>query len=357
MVNSRRYHASMTAVGPRRDHVRRLYDRYGRLFWILHSLWALATGAVVLLLARRHWALLPWVGVFLGLTWCSTLFFSRISGRLPETPKLRLSRGVVSYLTRVMYQETLFFLIPFYWYSTTVDSPNVLFLGFLVVLAVLSCLDLVFDRLLRLHPAVALAYFAMVAFATLDFLLPLVFGLQLRWVTPAAAGLAFATALPLAYSPRQILSWPRVLRIAAVGVTVLAASILLRVLVPPAPLRVDHARFGASFVPAPPQMSRVLDDPSPATRAGRELVVVVEIFSPTRLPTRISLRWYRDGALVHTSRDVTILAHELGFRVWDAYKPAEGGIRPGAYRVDAVTVDDQLIGRARLTLTPTSSAR
>ncbi len=329
-----------------------LHDRLGRLFWILHSMWALATGAAVLMLAHRHWALLPWVGVFLGLNWLSTLFFSRVAGRLPETPRLRFSRGVVSYLTRIMYQETLFFLIPFYWYSTTPSSANVLFLGLLGALAVLSCLDLVFDRVLRLHPAIALSFFGVVAFTALNFLLPLVFGLRLRWVTPVAAAAAFATAIPLAYSARPVVLWPRILRIAAAAAIVLTASVTLRVVVPPVPLRVLQARFGAAFEPAPPRMRRPLAGRVARSAAGRELVVVVEIFAPAPLPTEVSLRWYRDGRLVATSRDVTIIAHELGFRVWDAYRPARGGVPAGVYRVDTVTAGGQLIGRASLTLLP-----
>ncbi len=342
----------MAPLGSLWHRLRRLHLRFRRPFWIVHSIWALATGVAVLVLAHRHWAFLPWVGVFLGLTWLSTLFFSRLAGRLPDTPGVRFGHGVVSYLTRIMYQETLFFLIPFYWYSTTTDSVNVVFLAVLVGLAVFSCLDLVFDRILRLHPAVALSFFGMVAFATLNFLLPLVLGLRLRWVTPLAAATALATALPLAYTAREMVRWPRILRIATVVALVLAASVVARAVVPPAPLRVIGARFGTRFAPHPPTIAALLSGAATTGQVGRELVVVVEIFSPTQLRTRVSLRWYRDGRPVATSRDVTIVAHELGFRVWDAYRPEDGPVRPGVYRVDAVTAGNQLIGRARLTVTP-----
>lgn len=63
------------------------WGRHRSLFWMLHSVWALATGVVVLLLAWERYAFVPWVVVFLGLTWLSTLFFGS-SAREEWTPTL-----------------------------------------------------------------------------------------------------------------------------------------------------------------------------------------------------------------------------------------------------------------------------
>ena len=90
-----------------------LHHRYSRAFWAVHSGWALFTGGLVLVLAHNRYGFLPWVVLFLTLTWASTLFFSRFAVRR-DSARLRFAQGFVSYLTRVMYQETLFFLLPFY---------------------------------------------------------------------------------------------------------------------------------------------------------------------------------------------------------------------------------------------------
>ena len=57
------------------------YERHRRAFWILHSIWALVTGAAVIVAAHNRYGFVPWVVAFLGLTWISTLFFSRHLGR------------------------------------------------------------------------------------------------------------------------------------------------------------------------------------------------------------------------------------------------------------------------------------
>jgi Family of unknown function (DUF5924) len=172
---------------------RELHERYARLLWALHSAWALVSGIAVLVLAHNRYGFLRWVVLFIALTWGSTLFFSRFA--VAEGSQfLRFAQGVASYLTRVMYQETLFFLIPFYFYSATLRSWNFLYVLALAAFAVLSCFDMLFDRLLRERRWFAIGFFAFVSFSALQFFLPLL--LPRGSTTPRT-------------SRRRSRSWPR----------------------------------------------------------------------------------------------------------------------------------------------------
>lgn len=62
---------------PPRGRFRRFWQKHRTLFWTLHSVWALATGVGVIVLARERYGFVPWVLLFLGLTWLSTLYFGR----------------------------------------------------------------------------------------------------------------------------------------------------------------------------------------------------------------------------------------------------------------------------------------
>ena len=212
---------------------------------MLHSAWALASGIVVLLLARERYHFVPWVVVFLAATWASTLFFGRAAAREPgRAPGLVLE--VSSYVTRVLYQETLFFLLPFYAYSTVVRSPNVLFLVLLGGLAMLSCVDLLFYRWLRTRPVFALAFFAVVAFAALNLLLPLIGGIGPSIAAPAAALLSVSGAALLAL--RAVPTGRRgQLLLAAVAIVMLAAAMAWPQLIPPVPLRQERVSFAAGM--------------------------------------------------------------------------------------------------------------
>lgn len=328
-----------------------LHRRYSRPFWALHSAWALFTGLVVLVLAHNRYGFLPWVVLFLTLTWASTLFFSRFAaGREPG--KLSFAHGFVSYLTRVMYQETLFFLLPFYFYSTTFPSWNSGYVVVLAALAVLSCFDMVFDPLLRTRRPFAVGFFAVVTYSALQFFLPLVLHVQIHNGAYLAAALAFFASLPVAYSWQE-LRQPR--RLALFALSLLAIVGVLKVgraLVPPVPLRLTAMSFAAGIDPTTLKLDRQLDRVvSVAELPHGRLCVRATIFSPGRLPVRARLRFLRDGKLLKTSRLLDLVAHRRGFRVWDALRGGPDGLPPGLYRVEVWTGEGQLVGRSDIRIT------
>jgi hypothetical protein len=263
-----------------------------------------------------------------------------------------MAHEVTSYFTRVMYQETLFFLLPFYTYSTVVDSPNVLFLALLGGLAAFSCIDLVFDRWLRTRPIFGLTFFAVVAFAALNLLLPLLLGLRLRFATPAAALLALAAAVPLAHRiVAQRHGYGRA-RLAAAAVAFVALPVGFPELIPPVPLRLQSATFAPRIDPRTLALDDTLRSPVSSAEVGGELVVVVEVFAPSALPTEVALEWRRDGITVRQSRTIEIVARAPGFRVWDGWRPPDGAVSPGRYEVILRTQSDRVFGVAKLTVLP-----
>jgi len=327
---------------------RELHDRYRRVFWTLHSIWALFWGAAVLVLAHNRHGYLPWVVLFLGLTWATTLFFSRF-GAASFSPVMRFARGFVSYLTRVWYQGTLFFLLPFYFYSTTVPSWNCVFIGALAVLAVLSCFDLLFDRLLREHRVFAVAFFAVVTFSALQLLIPLVFRLRLEQTTSLAAAVSLVAALPLAYGWRELVRPRRLGRVALAFALVMAGTWALRPLLPPVPLRLSKVRFASRFDTISLHGSPEYTGAIPAAElSGGRLFAVATVQSPVPLRTRIVMRFTSAGRVASSTREVEITAHELGFRVWGVLQAGAASFPAGTYTAELWTAGGQLIGRERV---------
>lgn len=339
---------------PLLQRVRRFWARHRTLFWTLHTAWALATGLAVAILARERYELVLWVVAFLALTWASTLFFGRgaveasqhedDARRAAERPP-GLVHEVTSYLTRIMYQETLFFLLPFYAYSTVVRSPNVGFIALLGILAFLSCIDLLFDRWLRTHAAFALAFFTVVAFAALNLLLPLVFGLGPHQATPLAAVGAVGGTLPLTLRIAPRSTGQRV-ALALVAVGVLTAAIGFPALVPPVPIRLESATFAPDIDSGTLEIADTLPRRATTTQAGSSLVVLVEVFAPSNLPATVRLQWLRDGETLRVSREIEIVAHATGFRVWDRWRAPSGQVPPGRYQVVLRAEGDRLFGVA-----------
>jgi hypothetical protein len=320
---------------------------------MLHSVWGLATGVVVVILARERYAFVPWVIVFLSATWLSTMFF----GRRPATesaPQAEPSDApdirdeLASYVTRILYQETLFFLLPFYAYSTVFASPNVLFLALFGGLAIFSCLDLAFDRLLRTSAVFGLVFFATVAFAAINLLLPILLGIDPEIATPVAAVVAVASALPLAMRAAAMRAGAR-LRLALAAATILAVAIGLPSGVPPAPLRMTSATFASAIDRQTLALTDTLTSGGRAPSDG-VLIVLVQVFAPAAVPTNVSLEWKRDGEVFRTSRGVDIVAHDAGFRVWDSWRPESTEFPSGRYEVTLKAHGGRVFGVAALSV-------
>jgi Family of unknown function (DUF5924) len=347
-----RWHERLRVRGARTISLGRvLRRRYSRAFWAVHSAWALITGGLVLVLAHNRYGFLPWVVLFLTLTWASTLFFSRFAvGR--TSAGLRFAQGFVSYLTRVMYQETLFFLLPFYFYSTTFPSWNSGYVVALAGLAVLSCFDMVFDRLLRTRRPFAVGFFAVVTYSALQFFLPLLFHVQIHNGAYLAAGFAFFASLPVAYSWQELKRGRRQALIALALVAIVVVLKVGRTLLPPVPLRLSAMSFAVDIDPRTLQLDHELKGVTRTTDLiGGRLCARATIFSPGTLPVRLRFRFYRDGTLLKSSRALDLVAHARGFRVWSALRPGATGFPPGRYRVEVVTDEGQLVGRDDLTVT------
>lgn len=345
-----------------RERSGRFWARHRTLFWMLHSVWALATGVAVVLLARERYAFVPWVVVFLGVTWASTLFFGRsaeheIEEEAEEEARARAAAGapaqpglaheVTSYVTRSLYQETLFFLLPFYAYSTVISSINVVFLGLLGALALLSCLDLWFDRWLRTKPVFAMVFFAIVAFSAVNLILPMLLSLPPRLATPVAALAAVGSAVPLALKSASVGRGAAVRMVLAVG-AILGVAFGAPGVVPPVPLRMQDASFSNDIDRETLALGDRLEGTVEASRIGGRLVVLVEVFAPGQVPATVRLEWTRDGEPIHRSRDVEIVAHEWRFRVWDAWLPEGGRVPPGHYVVTLRTSTGRIFGVTEL---------
>ena len=263
---------------------RLFWARHRTLFWWLHSLWALATGIAVLILARERYGFVPWVVAFLGITWASTLYFGRATKGADPDALPGVGAEIGSWLTRGMFQETLFFLLPFYAYSTVVGSWNVVLPASLAALALFSCADVVFDRWLRTRPVFGMLFFASVSFAALNLLLPLTVGLSPEWATPVSGLLAVLVSAPIAAQGAGLRTRREFVYAVTGAAAVVGVTLFAPVVVPPVPLRLDAATFASDIDRETLTLTDSLEGTVPAAVVGDRLVVLAEVFAPSALP-------------------------------------------------------------------------
>ena len=322
------------------------FQRHKDKLWWFHSAYALLLGVGIMWLGARNYNFLRVTVFHVGFIWLSSLYLPRLlnrtwlSARWAE--RLRL---LVNFFNKNLYQQVLFFILPIYFGSATLSSVNVLFVVLLAISALLSTLDVVYDRHLSVRRGLTALFFAFNLFALLNVMLPVLWSIGNNWATRVSALLAalgFATILrPFA----QLKRWQR----AFAGSSVVLLAVLVefaRPFIPPAPLRLVAVQFGSDYQAESKSVEPELTEAEAGQ--GRRLHVITPIKAPLGLKEAVQHRWYKNGQLVWASPFIEVTGgREQGFRLWTNH--LFDVVEPGAVvRVDAVTEGGQLIGRARL---------
>ena len=102
---------------------------------------------------------------------------------------------LLRYATQMIHQESLFFVLPFFFITTTWNSGQLLFSGLLAGAALVSIVDPLYYRWLAPRRWLYLAYHTLALFAVLLTALPII----LKLTTPQSYQLALAAAVLLSF--------------------------------------------------------------------------------------------------------------------------------------------------------------
>jgi hypothetical protein len=331
---------------------RRFLREHGHKLWWLHSAYALALGAGVVAFARHGFDHARWLAVSLVLAWLLVVLLFRLFGsgdvRAFETPegKIRLRFYVMTYALKNLYQGMLFFLLPFYWKSATLDALNVWFVAMLAVCAVVSTLDIVFDRVLMRRRWLASIFHGTTLFACLNLVIPALFpDTRTLWSLVAAAAVAVISFWTLHVTARQLK------KKITIGIFALSLALgvgltyAMRAAIPPVPMYVSSAGVGP----------KQLDDGRLAMEVKalhpsviQELIAVTDVVVPGGKGDRLRHVWRHSGAEVHRTTEETSRI-EAPRGVVRLRSSLTGGDAPtqlsGPWSVDVETDDGQLVGR------------
>ncbi|HUJ62083.1 MAG TPA: DUF5924 family protein [Kofleriaceae bacterium] len=222
-----------------------------RKAWWLHSTFALSFGIGVMLFARAGLAHADEVMIALLASWLLLFVALRFivgpANRKPDEALLRRGiRVATNYIIKQFYQQMFFFLTPLYASSATwsLSSWNWWLAPILLVCAVLSTMDLVFDHFVMERRWLASLMYGLAMFSLLNVLLPLVIKVDHMTSLIIAAAATPASVALLSFSVRQVLSPQGALLTLAMTGILLAAVWYGRVLLPPAPLAMPETAVG-----------------------------------------------------------------------------------------------------------------
>jgi len=223
--------------------------------WWLHSFVALGFGVGVMLFARHGLAYADKILMVLCLSWLLMFVALRfIVGPTNRADDERfLRKGVrlgTNYLIKQLYQQMFFFLVPLYGSSATwsLASWNWWMAPVLLVCAVVSTMDLVFDNVIMERRWLASLMYGLAMFGVLNVVLPLVFGVTHKdGLLIASLATPPAVAL-LTFSAQQVLSLRGGVLTAAATFGLFFAVANGRRAIPPAPLSLSETAVGHGSV-------------------------------------------------------------------------------------------------------------
>jgi heme/copper-type cytochrome/quinol oxidase subunit 4 len=338
------------AIGASSAHFQRHFNewfrRHGEALWWLHSIYALALGIGVMWLGNRNFAYLRVATFHIGFIWFSSLLLPKFLTHPRLTPawapKLQL---VVNYFNKNLYQQMLFFVLPIYYASATFGSRNMGFVVLVGLSAILSTLDIIYDRHLSVKRRLTAGFFAFNLFALINVMLPIVWSISNTLTTRVSGMVAFLGFLTLGYpdSPSVI---RRIAVVIGAAVFILAAGELGRSFIPPAPLRLASAEFGTDFERESLQVVSPVTELKPI--GSLPLYGLTAIKAPLGLREMLQHRWYVNGKLICASPFYNVVGgRQEGFRLWTScvFDTVPSGTE---LRLDLETEGGQLVGRARL---------
>jgi hypothetical protein len=238
------------AADPAAPPPSRLKRIFRRLWWF-HSFFALSFGIGVMLFARAGLAHADKVLIALLVSWLLMFVALRFivgptNRRVQEGIGRKGVRVVTNYVIKQFYQQMFFFLTPLYASSATwsLTSWNWWIAPLLLVCAVVSTMDLVFDNFIMERRMLAAAMYGLAMFGVLNVMLPLVAGFDhLTGLVIAALATPTSVAL-LSFSVRHVLSPQGVLLTIGMSGALLGAVWYGRAFIPPAPLAMPEIAIG-----------------------------------------------------------------------------------------------------------------
>jgi hypothetical protein len=322
-----------------------------RKLWWFHSLFALSFGAGVMLFARAGLAHADKIMIALFASWLVMFIALRFivgpdNRREQETIARRGVRVATNYVIKQFYQQMFFFLTPLYASSATwsLTSWNWWLAPILLVCAVVSTIDIVFDHFVMERRWLASAIYGIAMFGVLNVMLPLVAGVEHRvGLVVAAAATPLSVAL-LSFSLRQVVSGYGMLLVVSATAGLLGAVWYGREFIPPAPLAmveiaVGHGTMG-SYECLPGSKHQIRVDQTDGLRCGSLLR------EPGGLKEEVIHIWSRRGHELARMTPEHMSCHDGDGEVFRSSFPL--GELPsdptGTWTCTTMTVGGQLVG-------------
>ncbi|KAF1053314.1 MAG: hypothetical protein GAK43_01484 [Stenotrophomonas maltophilia] len=325
-----------------------LLERYPRLI----AAFGFCSGLFSFMMVDRHRAGFARVmAIVMLVSWAWLMLENLLTQRFKRRFGWEVPPGLLRYATQLIHQESLFFVLPFFFVTTAWNSGQALFTGALAVAGLIAIIDPIYYKWLAGRRWTFLGYHTLTLFAVLMTALPIILQLSTPESYRLALGIAVALSFPSLAVSVKIHKWWRWLALLGLTLSIGVVGWFGRAWVPPSTLWLAEMAVTEQFDNTQRVPGDSLEQISAAQVRSQGVYAYTAITAPRGLDERIYHVWRHNGqefdriALdIHGGR-------EAGYRAW-THKQNFPADPTGRWQVEVVTEVGQVIGTLRFEVTP-----
>ncbi|WP_413043160.1 DUF5924 family protein [Pseudomonas sp. YJ42] len=314
------------------------------------ALFGFCSGVASFVLVDRQAGLAKVIAAVMLVSWLWLMLENSLRQGLERRFGWKVPRPLLRYVTQMVHQESLFFIIPFFFITTTWNSGQSVFTVILGLAALISLVDPLYYKWLAPRRWIYLGFHALTLFAVLLTALPIIFHLSTRQSYLCSLVIAVLLALPSLRDLFPDWNWKSLVAVPLLALAVGFGGWMGRTWVPPATLWLTDVAVTMSMDDASRKPGNRLRQLSSRELHENGLYAFTAINAPRGLKERIFHEWEHDGRQVERIPLEISGGRDAGYRAWTHKRnfPAKAA---GRWRVRVLTEAGQMIGMLRFEIT------
>ena len=319
----------------------------------LIALFGFCSGVGSFILVDRQQGMARWIAVILLVSWVWLMLENTLTQWFARVFKREIPPPLLRYATQMIHQESLFFVLPFFFITTTWNSGQLVFTGLLGAAALVTITDPLYYKWLAPRRWLYLGMHTLALFAALLTALPIILNLTTAESYKLALGAAVLLSIPSMAVSLPLKTWRGWLVLPLIVIALGATGWLLRSWVPPATLWMTEVAVTTQVQSRTPGES--IEQISVSQLRSQGLYAYTSINAPRGLNERIYHVWLLNGQEVDRIALDIHGGRKEGYRAW-THKMNFPPNPVGRWQVKVLTEDGQMLGVLRFKVTDTDQS-
>ncbi|MGX5173249.1 DUF5924 family protein [Aliikangiella sp. IMCC44653] len=307
------------------------------------------TGLASFFLVNRQSRSAEIIAAVILVGWLCLMLENLLTQKITRRLRIAIPENLFKFVTQLIHQESLFFVLPFFILTTTWNSGQAVVTISLIILALTSIIDPIYYQWLSKRRVLLMLFHGVTLFVVLLTVLPIVLQLSTyesyQYATLATLVLLFPTLYKLGTEKSKFSG-----TVIAVSVSVvLSVGVWYgRYWVPPASLWLTHFKVDSSLNEAE-QHSPGIVKLTQQQLHQHGLYAYTAIRAPRGLVEDVTHQWFLDDVLVDSIPLKIAGGRKAGYRTW-THKNNFPKNSAGQWKIQVVTSSGQMIGLHRFSV-------